>query len=83
MTTGILEAIMTETDVIIIGEIRDEHEPDSDVKEDGNGGYIVSGSFDLGRLVDLVDTFQPEEEICLGRPRILPRAILKRSTNSA
>ena len=31
----------------IVGEIRDEHEPDCDVKEDGSGGYIVSGSFDL------------------------------------
>jgi putative hemolysin len=48
---------------VIIGEIRDEHEPDSDVKEDGNGGFIVSGSFDLDRLVDLVDTFRPEEDI--------------------
>ena len=32
---------------VIIGEIRDEHEPDSDVIEDGQGGYIVSGNFDL------------------------------------
>jgi putative hemolysin len=48
---------------VIIGEIRDEHEPDSDVKEDGNGGFIVSGSFDLDRLVDLVDTFRPEEDL--------------------
>ena len=32
------------------GEIRDEHEPDSDVQEDGEGGYIVSGSFDVARL---------------------------------
>ena len=40
---------------VIIGEIRDEHEPDSDVTEDGKGGYIVSGSFDLDRVGDLCD----------------------------
>ena len=27
---------------VILGEIRDEHEPDSDVQEDGQGGFIVS-----------------------------------------
>ena len=48
---------------VIIGEIRDEHEPDSDVIEDGKGGYIVSGNFDLGRVGDLLDTFHPEEDI--------------------
>jgi CBS domain containing-hemolysin-like protein len=48
---------------VIIGEIRDEHEPDSDVTEDGSGGYIVSGNFDLGRISDLLATFRPEEDI--------------------
>jgi CBS domain containing-hemolysin-like protein len=48
---------------VIIGEIRDEHEPDSDVAEDGLGGYIVSGNFDLARINDLVDTFHREEDI--------------------
>jgi putative hemolysin len=48
---------------VIIGEIRDEHEPDSDVTEDGNGGYIVSGNFDLGRVGDLFDSFRREEDI--------------------
>ena len=48
---------------VIIGEIRDEHEPDSDVIEDGQGGYIVSGNFDLARVSDLLPTFRPEEEI--------------------
>jgi putative hemolysin len=38
---------------VILGEIRDEHEPDSDVTEDGNGGYVVSGNFDLSRVADL------------------------------
>ncbi len=48
---------------VIIGEIRDEHEPDSDVTEDGNGGYIVSGNFDLARVNDLLDTFRREEDL--------------------
>jgi CBS domain containing-hemolysin-like protein len=48
---------------VIIGEIRDEHEPDSDVTEDGNGGFIVSGSFDLDRIGDLLSTFHREEDI--------------------
>jgi CBS domain containing-hemolysin-like protein len=48
---------------VIIGEIRDEHEPDSDVTEDGQGGYIVSGSFDLDRVADLFQTFHREEDI--------------------
>ncbi|HUE00468.1 MAG TPA: hemolysin family protein [Bryobacteraceae bacterium] len=47
---------------VILGEIRDEHEPDSDVQEDGQGGYIVSGSFDVARLGDLLE-FHPDEEI--------------------
>lgn len=47
---------------VILGEIRDEHEPDSDVKEDGAGGYIVSGNFDVGRLAGLFE-FRPQEEI--------------------
>jgi CBS domain containing-hemolysin-like protein len=48
---------------VIIGEIRDEHEPESDVKEDGKGGFIVSGNFDLGRIEDLVEGFHREEDI--------------------
>jgi putative hemolysin len=48
---------------VIIGEIRDEHEPTSDVTEDGNGGYIVSGNFDLDRVGDLFESFHPEDEI--------------------
>ena len=48
---------------VIIGEIRDEHEPDSDVAEDGQGGFIVSGSFDLDRIIDLIDTFHRGEDI--------------------
>ena len=48
---------------VIIGEIRDEHEPDSDVAEDGRGGYIVSGNFDLDRVGDLFQSFRHESEI--------------------
>jgi len=48
---------------VIIGEIRDEHEPDSDIAEDGRGGYIVSGNFDLDRVGDLFATFHHEEDI--------------------
>jgi CBS domain containing-hemolysin-like protein len=48
---------------VIIGEIRDEHEPESDVTEDGHGGFIVSGSFDLDRISDLVASFRREEDI--------------------
>ena len=48
---------------VIIGEIRDEHEPDSDVAEDGRGGYIVSGNFDLDRVSDLLASFHREEDL--------------------
>jgi putative hemolysin len=48
---------------VIIGEIRDEHEPDSDVIEDGTGGYIVSGNFDLDRVGDLFESFHREADI--------------------
>jgi putative hemolysin len=48
---------------VIIGEIRDEHEPGTDVAEDGEGAYIVSGNFDLDRIGDLVESFRREEEI--------------------
>ncbi len=47
---------------VILGEIRDEHEPDSDVTEEPDGAYVVAGTFDLDRLKALLQ-FDPEEEI--------------------
>jgi putative hemolysin len=46
---------------VIVGEIRDEHEPGSDVTQEEDGAYVVSGSFDVSRLHDLFD-FRPQEE---------------------
>ena len=47
---------------VIVGEIRDEHEPTSDVTDDGHGGFVVSGNFDLARLNDMFE-FRPSEDI--------------------
>src|SRR5439155_27109162 len=47
---------------VIVGEIRDEHEPGSDITREPDGAYVVSGSFDVARLNDLFDEFHPQEE---------------------
>jgi putative hemolysin len=54
-------ATMEDLVEVIVGEIRDEHEPGSDVTQEPDGAYIVSGSFDVARLYDLFE-FRPEEE---------------------
>jgi len=48
---------------VIIGEIRDEHEPSTDIADDGQGGYVVSGNFDVDRVTDLFQSFHREDDI--------------------
>ncbi len=43
----------------IFGEIRDEHEPDRDVKQESDNAFLAPGSLDLDRLEDLL-RFRPE-----------------------
>ncbi|MEO7146222.1 MAG: hemolysin family protein [Bryobacteraceae bacterium] len=45
----------------ILGEIHDEHEPHRDLQAGDDGSFVVSGSFDLARLRDLLD-FRPQDE---------------------
>ncbi len=44
----------------ILGEIRDEHEPTLDVIREPEGGFVLSGSYDLDNLHELVE-FRPAE----------------------
>jgi CBS domain containing-hemolysin-like protein len=43
----------------ILGEIRDEHEPDRDVRQEGNEVFVAPGNLDLDRLQDLLG-FRPD-----------------------
>jgi len=59
---GSTAGIVTMEDMVeeIVGEIHDEHEPERDFREEPDGSYVVSGSFDVGRLADLME-FRPKE----------------------
>jgi len=46
----------------ILGEIRDEHEPTLDVEQDSDGRFIVSGSFNVDQLNDLIG-YRTSEDI--------------------
>jgi putative hemolysin len=60
---GNTAGLATMEDVVeeILGEIRDEHEPDRDVKQEADHVFVASGSLDLDRLHDLLE-FRPEED---------------------
>ena len=45
----------------ILGEIRDEHEPAQDIQQENNGSYVLSGSYDLDHLYELVEFRRPED----------------------
>lgn len=44
----------------ILGEIRDEHEPELDATPEPDGAWVVSGSCDVDRLRELLD-FRPDD----------------------
>lgn len=54
---GSVAGVVTMEDLVeaIVGEIRDEHEEDTDVVREGDSSYVFMGNVDVGRLEDLFD----------------------------
>lgn len=60
---GHTAGLVTMEDLVeeILGEIRDEHEPGRDVRQESDAVFVAPGSLDLDRLNDLLN-FRPEED---------------------